>query len=261
MELLVVLAIILLLVAIVLPALGKARDAAMLTKCGSNLRQQGIAVYGYINDSRDFLPYAAWWGSDDNWTWDDLIDPYLGERRTVEQRKSGELDIAYATEVLTCARDPHASDSIHGIRSYSMTRVSHDHTGEDVQGVADISRDGLEHPPQQFRLGVEISAPSGTFMIAERSARSLTSPGLQGHYAFAEIDGPRQQMPGENVQWYLTDASAGGAATLLHGSRSRPLCNYLFVDGHVEVLTPMQTLGTATAPDKAKGPWTRSPHD
>jgi len=56
-ELLVVIGIIAMLISLLLPALGKARDAANAAQCMSNLRQQGQAVQMYMSDSgRDFLP-------------------------------------------------------------------------------------------------------------------------------------------------------------------------------------------------------------
>lgn len=55
-ELLVVVSIIALLLAILLPALGAARDTAQLVACASNLRQWGIATATYLVDSGDRLP-------------------------------------------------------------------------------------------------------------------------------------------------------------------------------------------------------------
>lgn len=55
-ELLVVISIIALLIAILLPALGAARESAKRTQCASNLRQQGTAVFAYATDLKDQLP-------------------------------------------------------------------------------------------------------------------------------------------------------------------------------------------------------------
>ena len=54
-ELLVVVAIIGILSSILLPSLSKAREAAKRAACTSNLRQAGIAVYGYASDGDGYL--------------------------------------------------------------------------------------------------------------------------------------------------------------------------------------------------------------
>ena len=55
-ELLVVVAIIALLVSILLPSLGKAKEAARRVICSSNLKSMGLAVAMYSNDSDNWLP-------------------------------------------------------------------------------------------------------------------------------------------------------------------------------------------------------------
>jgi prepilin-type N-terminal cleavage/methylation domain-containing protein/prepilin-type processing-associated H-X9-DG protein len=54
-ELLVVIGIIALLIAILLPTLGKARQAANSAKCKSNLHQIGLAMQMYRNDNKDYF--------------------------------------------------------------------------------------------------------------------------------------------------------------------------------------------------------------
>jgi type II secretory pathway pseudopilin PulG len=55
-ELLTVVAIIGVLAALLLPVIGKVRDSAKSARCVSNLRQTGIAIQGYINDNKGFMP-------------------------------------------------------------------------------------------------------------------------------------------------------------------------------------------------------------
>jgi prepilin-type N-terminal cleavage/methylation domain-containing protein len=55
-ELLVVIAVIALLIAILMPALARARQAALRVQCASNLRQIGLGMRAYAVENRDALP-------------------------------------------------------------------------------------------------------------------------------------------------------------------------------------------------------------
>ncbi|MBN1344740.1 MAG: prepilin-type N-terminal cleavage/methylation domain-containing protein [Phycisphaerae bacterium] len=75
-ELLVVVAIIALLISILLPALGKAKENSRRTVCLSNLHHLGQAFQQYLHEYNDILPVAAMMpsvdGADPN---DDLYNP------------------------------------------------------------------------------------------------------------------------------------------------------------------------------------------
>jgi len=57
-ELLVVMAIIALLVGILLPSLGQAREAARATKCSSNLHHIGQAMATFVSSNREMYPFS-----------------------------------------------------------------------------------------------------------------------------------------------------------------------------------------------------------
>jgi prepilin-type N-terminal cleavage/methylation domain-containing protein/prepilin-type processing-associated H-X9-DG protein len=96
-ELLVVIGIIAVLIAMLLPALNKAREQARATKCLSNLRQLAIALVSYCNNNKGSFPGQGQRGGGNNWiAWDEVpaedtltdpsyidnsaLQPYIGAR-------------------------------------------------------------------------------------------------------------------------------------------------------------------------------------
>jgi prepilin-type N-terminal cleavage/methylation domain-containing protein len=77
-ELLVVIAIIALLVSILVPALGAARDLAKRVPCATNLRGMGTGVGMYTGDNSEIVPPFVYYkpGNIYHW-WADLIVPYV----------------------------------------------------------------------------------------------------------------------------------------------------------------------------------------
>lgn len=81
-ELLVVISIIAVLIALLMPAVQKVREAANRTSCANNLKQIGLAVHNYHNEY-DLLPPARIDGAG-HCTWAVLILPYLEQNSLYE---------------------------------------------------------------------------------------------------------------------------------------------------------------------------------
>jgi prepilin-type N-terminal cleavage/methylation domain-containing protein/prepilin-type processing-associated H-X9-DG protein len=78
-ELLVVIAIIGVLIALLLPAVQAAREAARRAQCTNNLKQIGIAVHNYATAQKEALPWGdgPWWIE---WSAHTMLLPYLEQQ-------------------------------------------------------------------------------------------------------------------------------------------------------------------------------------
>jgi prepilin-type N-terminal cleavage/methylation domain-containing protein len=81
-ELLVVLAILGVLIALLLPALNRARDKALSASCASHLRQNAVSLHLYLADHDGrFFPHYSWPNAScTSWTpWWKVIRPWVGQ--------------------------------------------------------------------------------------------------------------------------------------------------------------------------------------
>jgi len=113
-ELLVVIAIIAILAGLLLPALTRAKDRALLTADLNNIRQIMLASHMFAGDNEDFLPYPSWGTADrDCWAYAGGIPDAAGNdsptviSNQVEYFKRGQLApyLANNQKVLMCPKD------------------------------------------------------------------------------------------------------------------------------------------------------------
>jgi len=114
-ELLVVIAIISILAAMLLPVLQKARDSAIAAACTSNLKQQGVAFFEYVQDSQGLFPNpwgvegadgADTYGREREYPWPPLLNQYvaapIGTWTTYSGMKYIGLAATNTSNIYTC---------------------------------------------------------------------------------------------------------------------------------------------------------------
>jgi prepilin-type N-terminal cleavage/methylation domain-containing protein len=86
-ELLVVIAIIGILVALLLPAIQAAREAARRSQCTNNLKQIGVAIHNYHDTHQTFPPGSIHIQNGDRqeWGWSALILPFIEQQSLYEE--------------------------------------------------------------------------------------------------------------------------------------------------------------------------------
>lgn len=118
-ELLVVITIIGILVALLLPAVQAAREAARRMQCTNNLKQIGLALHNY-HAAKDTLPFATTCPETPNATWAAFVLPYLEQQAVFDLfdftrpvfHSANQRAITTIVSAYICPTDPRSAQPI-----------------------------------------------------------------------------------------------------------------------------------------------------
>jgi prepilin-type N-terminal cleavage/methylation domain-containing protein/prepilin-type processing-associated H-X9-DG protein len=265
-ELLVVIGIIALLISILLPSLNKARRAADMVACSSNMRQIGMAFRMYAGDNKDAIPFAYLrddTGQIPQSTWDMQLDKYMGGKGDAYGFAGAKMPTNTAPYLCpadtTLMRNPSHTWNIaipgpNGTvipKSYAMTygkypwepgaqgsgtgivyvRLSDGSAGDE----SGVNVDGKRNTP--IRYSTVRNATECLLLVERADPLNMIGSGIYG--GGSRTQGPYGQHPGNRAFWL--HPTTGG--TGVKAGR----WNYLFMDGHVAPLYETETVDMTNA--------------
>lgn len=223
-ELLVVIAIIAVLMAILLPALHRAKEQAKRVTCSNNLKQIGLSLNMYGNDNDAKLPLNA----RGNWLWDvaysttDYIMATGGDRKTFycpgDPSKTPDMaclwqftqNLPFDTEINEVLEPENNRDQQFRVTGYFWM----------LDTVSGRSNPPQGDPPKQWVKSLNCTQPAKTELVTDPV---LSTTNNRDTADFLEVRG------GSWNRWQLFDRTA-------HVTRSgKPEgANIVFVDGHLD---------------------------
>ena len=275
-ELLVVIAILAALLSLVLPGVTLARHLAKASHCRSNLQQISQAVYGYLGD-HERLPTGWTLSATQYVSWDDLLSDYDGRnlpmsgnggmnqvtyRLTTTGQDPANLKVfrlyVCPSEVTRYPGDPTNPPTLEQtrfLRTYAWNRGWDGSTGtgtdDRVRGIYAKATAGSDWSAPWS----SIRKPAETILLAEM--RYIWN--RLGSDLGIVVDNPNSTGAASTPGGLISQVQLSGGLGN-RGPLHRTRWNYLFGDGHVEALTPEQTLGAGvatTGPVDALSRWAR----
>jgi prepilin-type N-terminal cleavage/methylation domain-containing protein len=162
-ELLVVIAIIGILIALLLPAVQKVREAAIRSKCSNNLKQMGLALHMY-HDTYGTLPQAYGASVGDAYpSWCMLILPFIEQQNLDNQGYNHYHD--KTVQLFVCPADPRPDLTYggqQGLGTFGPTSYLA------IEGTNENGTDGCMYQNSHVRFAEITDGTSETIMVGER---------------------------------------------------------------------------------------------
>ena len=200
-----IIAIIAILAGLLLPALAKSKSKAIQINCLSNMKQMGVGLLLYSEDFNGQLPGNFHHNSNPDFTWTDALSPYLGE----------------VDSIRLCGADPRKKEK-HDLNGTSY--IMNDHL------ITPLFNAFGEMVESAVRLD-QLKDPSATVLFFEASDQLAVSAISSACVACSRS----WNLGGWNnvIKDIQPDRHRSGPST---DDRSNGKANYLFADGHVQLV-------------------------
>jgi prepilin-type N-terminal cleavage/methylation domain-containing protein len=276
-ELLVVIAIIGVLVALLLPAVQSAREAARRMHCQNNMRQLGIAAHNY-HDVIGVFPSAG--TSSNEFSWNVHILPYIEQKALYDQfdfnkglftsggaNQTGKNGLALnKVNAFLCPASPikqlplnpphsiNAPELVNGVPPYtshyygvqgakgsSLGGGTYLITGNTTHGA--YSLNGIMQCDGRVRIAQVTDGTSNTFLFGELSWTSNTVGTRYRSWVRGCFDSSNATNPTRNVNSSINTFNIGTFNDIAFGSQHPTGCNFVLGDASTRFISQNISLG------------------